>query len=261
MAQISRKLLSATALAAVATGFGAMEARAAVDTFNVYVGYADSLRPSGFFPSPWLLDPGVVSESSTGQLFDSGAIRIQNTGTTVLNFTDFTVTMNGGGGPTYNFWNPLSVGVGQNGIFTQTFQYNFDSSDNSPNGASPPGNIFPLDPGGNGIGGCSSSAAAQATAGITATCNAEQPIVSFMENGTLFTLNDKGHILDTGWYDFVFQSPDGNESINWNLIGSEANRGGTVPEPSTWAMMLFGFGGLGFVAYRTKKDTRAAVAA
>jgi len=25
-----------------------------------------------------------------------------------------------------------------------------------------------------------------------------------------------------------------------------------VPEPSTWAMMLLGFGGIGFVAYRRK---------
>jgi hypothetical protein len=31
---------------------------------------------------------------------------------------------------------------------------------------------------------------------------------------------------------------------------------GTVPEPSTWAMMLLGFAGLGFTAYR--KARRAA---
>ena len=28
--------------------------------------------------------------------------------------------------------------------------------------------------------------------------------------------------------------------------------GGTVPEPSTWAMMLLGFGGMGFIAYRKR---------
>jgi PEP-CTERM motif len=27
---------------------------------------------------------------------------------------------------------------------------------------------------------------------------------------------------------------------------------GGVPEPSTWAMMLLGFGGVGFMAYRRK---------
>ncbi len=34
-----------------------------------------------------------------------------------------------------------------------------------------------------------------------------------------------------------------------------------VPEPSTWAMMLIGFGGLGFAAYRAGKGAKAAVTA
>ena len=34
-----------------------------------------------------------------------------------------------------------------------------------------------------------------------------------------------------------------------------------VPEPSTWAMMLVGFGGLGFAAYRAKRSAKAAVTA
>jgi hypothetical protein len=35
-----------------------------------------------------------------------------------------------------------------------------------------------------------------------------------------------------------------------------------VPEPSTWAMLLLGFGGVGFGAYRrTKKGSPAIVAA
>jgi PEP-CTERM motif len=31
-----------------------------------------------------------------------------------------------------------------------------------------------------------------------------------------------------------------------------------VPEPSTWAMMLVGFGGLGFAAYRRRRGAVAA---
>jgi hypothetical protein len=35
---------------------------------------------------------------------------------------------------------------------------------------------------------------------------------------------------------------------------------GAVPEPSTWAMMLLGFAGLGFAGYRTSRKTVAAAA-
>jgi PEP-CTERM motif len=34
----------------------------------------------------------------------------------------------------------------------------------------------------------------------------------------------------------------------------------TVPEPSTWAMMLLGFAGLGYAAYRKTKNERTAFA-
>jgi hypothetical protein len=33
--------------------------------------------------------------------------------------------------------------------------------------------------------------------------------------------------------------------------------GTTVPEPSTWAMMLLGFAGLGFVTYRRRNTALA----
>jgi hypothetical protein len=35
----------------------------------------------------------------------------------------------------------------------------------------------------------------------------------------------------------------------------------TVPEPSTWAMMLVGFAGLGFVSYRASRRGVARLAA
>jgi PEP-CTERM motif len=33
----------------------------------------------------------------------------------------------------------------------------------------------------------------------------------------------------------------------------------TVPEPSTWAMMLLGFAGLGYAGYRRRREQRGAV--
>ena len=48
------------------------------------------------------------------------------------------------------------------------------------------------------------------------------------------------------------------EAANFSGIGNQAV--GAVPEPSTWAMMILGFAGVGFVAYR-RKSKPALVAA
>jgi PEP-CTERM motif len=46
------------------------------------------------------------------------------------------------------------------------------------------------------------------------------------------------------------------DSLAWNDVGSvQRTVTDAVPEPSTWAMMLIGFAGLGFVAYRRQKKT------
>jgi hypothetical protein len=72
------------------------------------------------------------------------------------------------------------------------------------------------------------------------------------------TFNDVNHVLDTLGYDFA--ADGSNESFNWRLIDSACSGpdcGGTigsVPEPSTWAMMILGFAGVGFMAYRRKQN-------
>jgi hypothetical protein len=51
-----------------------------------------------------------------------------------------------------------------------------------------------------------------------------------MENGNPFSVTDTGHIVDTGGWDFLYNSMfggDGNESIPWNLIATVTNPGGT----------------------------------
>ena len=233
------------AFAAFASGF-LFAPPAIANSIDIFVGYADSLRPSGFFPGPWIGDPGVVSESAASQAggFDAGAVRIDNNTGSAITIHNMTVTVFGG---TYNIWTDLVIGAGQKGIFTQLFAYDFDTSD--------PGYL----PGGIGIdathplGGCTNPAALSAAQ--IAACAANVPKVSFdiVVLATSMSGNDTGHILDTFGYDFVCCSSDGNESINWNLIGSAPGRGGTAPEPSS--ALLFGAGLLaaGFLRRRQKR--------
>jgi hypothetical protein len=238
---------------------------ARADSFSVFVGYADSLRASGFFPTPWLGASNVVSQSSPLQSFDTGAIRIDNTDTIPITITNFTITLNPNPAGTFattdvfSIWGSLTINPGQTGIFTQTSQFNFDSSDLGIFGGSSasPSDLAPSLAGNNGIGGCSSTATILAAANATevANCAANAPVISFMENGTLVVMTDTGQILNTGGYDFVSNSADGNESINWNEIGSGANRGGTgVPEPST--MFLLGSGLLSLCGITRRKLIR-----
>jgi hypothetical protein len=61
--------------------------------------------------------------------------------------------------------------------------------------------------------------------------------------------------LSTGKWDFVNNSnfgEDGNESISWNVIGSSANRGGTVPEPASLTLLASRL--VGFAAVRRRRS-------
>ena len=83
-------------------------------------------------------------------------------------------------------------------------------------------------------------------------------------NGTYATgINDASVIV--GYYLSNGFNSDGGflASIGHGFLASEhGSLASTVPEPSTWAMMLIGFAGIGFVTYRrTKKNTTALAAA
>ena len=213
----------------------------------VYVGYADNLRASGFFPNPWLGSPNVVSQTPTGQSLDAGAVRIDNTGTTSVVISSFTVTL--GGGEFFNIWSPLTILPGQTGIFTQTSSYNFDSSDYGLFGGGPV-NVDAAHP----LGGCTNPA----NASQVSSCLAYQPVVSFSASGTPASLLDTGHVLDTFGYDLInLGAPggDGNESINWNLIGTVATRGGSVtPEPASAFLLAGGVCALGLIQRRSRRQ-------
>jgi hypothetical protein len=76
-------------------------------------------------------------------------------------------------------------------------------------------------------------------------------VVSLTINGTSYNFKDTNNIL-SGW-------PGGSadETLPWSQIGDISFSSG-VPEPATWAMMLMGFAGLGFIGYRRAKTNGVA---
>jgi hypothetical protein len=166
--------------------------------FDLYVGYSDGLRGTGFFPNPWNGDPGITFLGGTAP-FDAGAIMIVNTSATALTINSVGVTINGttlGAGYAPAVWAasfPLTIGAGAALILTQTTQYNFDTSDIS---------FIPGATYGNLAMGC------------TPTC----PTVTIGWDGSaLQTFLDSTHTLDTGGFDFA--SNGRNEAFKWRFGG------------------------------------------
>lgn len=79
------------------------------------------------------------------------------------------------------------------------------------------------------------------------------PVVnSIVSNSTAGDNGDMYECLVTGQTGCTFAAF--YEGLNDNLPGTWTELASAVPEPSTWAMMLLGFAGLGFMAYRRKNN-------
>ena len=75
---------------------------------------------------------------------------------------------------------------------------------------------------------------------------------SFFRDNVIDLGSDFGPNIDlTFGYTLVADGPGG--------FGFDFAIGGAVPEPSTWAMLLIGFAGLGYAGYRRAREPRAAV--
>ena len=83
--------------------------------------------------------------------------------------------------------------------------------------------------------------------------NTYNPFSSFNSVVGNDTVTNVYLILDGGW------GGNGPQSLTLDSINVAVS--GAVPEPSTWAMMLLGFAGLGFAGYRKTKKSPAFAAA
>jgi hypothetical protein len=75
----------------------------------------------------------------------------------------------------------------------------------------------------------------------------------YIQGTGVFNLSVPGVTSATTFSNVMFSFGTGPDTF---LPGTPGNVGG-VPEPSTWAMMILGFVGVGFMAYRRKKNAAA----
>jgi hypothetical protein len=143
------------------------------------------------------------------------------------------------------------VGYGNTGAVSQSFattigqkyQLTFAYSDN-------PGSGF------------TSQSAAQAAVFVLGAGN------SSLLSTTIAHDNAVGGNLNWTLYSGSFIANSESTTLNFNTLFGQNNGGimldavavSAVPELSTWAMMLIGFAGVGFVAYRRSKKAAAAAA-
>ena len=78
--------------------------------------------------------------------------------------------------------------------------------------------------------------------------------LQFDVNGLLFTANGfEYNLFSRDGINMVLNTTDPNSGGNFqtDVLATTAAIA-AVPEPSTWAMMILGFAGMGFMAYRRK---------
>lgn len=179
---------------------------------NVFIGYADNIRPNPDMPVPWNGSPNTnFIGSPEGYPFDGGAIRLENNSSQPITVQSVVVKFpNHEPFPpnwlmpltrpvTFNLWGSFTVQPNTSTIITQTgedpsFPYNFDTSDL----------VMP---------------------GITCDIwvgpdNSPPEIIITLSTGETVTLYDKGHILDTGGRDQAMCPGNPNESYSWTAIGT-----------------------------------------
>jgi hypothetical protein len=203
-------------------------------TFNTYGDVAST--PSGF-----LLTATASPVGYAGIYFDYPAPITLNSITTLsTDFQMITGTFGAGGSPRFTFFDTLGnsawVYFGTplgGGTFSDPNPGQFQSTGNYASLSSTDARVFV-----NGFGGINTPNTGETWAQFIAAAG-----------GTL--ISDITIDVDGGWA----SAPEGQQVLinNFTVNGDVAVA--PVPEPSTWAMMILGFAGVGFMAYRRRKTT------
>jgi hypothetical protein len=219
-------LSAGSVLAIPATRAAASPSVQTAGGLSVFVGYAEdkeinSPDPAAF-PVPWAGAPNttflgntVPGQAACGTLavcYDTGAIRLDNPGSTPVTVSGVTVDDHSsvsGGKVFTNLWGSFTVPPGQSVILAANPPANNPGSDNFDTSSYPNNNCTPL---------------------------TVAPTVTITVNGVATTLADTTHVLDTGGIDRGSCSPKQNESIQWRPIGAPGGNDATLsiaPGPVT----------------------------
>ncbi len=232
----------------------------AVSPYAVSVGYADDLRPSPFFPSPWCGSASVALFAGSCTNIDSGAVMITNTGATSIVINDVSINLHPAiGSPTFALWAsflPFTLPAGMSAIFVQTTQYNLDSSDS------------PLP----GIGPSATNNCSAGPESSLAICTTNAPQVTITVGGVPTAYTDNGHTLDTGGFDAINAvpcpnpsetAPNCNESLQWRSItlscGLSCPGGSGVPEFNVPTAAVAAMGLLSLLVIRMVRSRPGAI--
>jgi hypothetical protein len=193
----------------------AVQTAAATSTaggLSVFVGYAEDKEtltpPPSDFPTPWAGAPNTVflggtvpGQAACGSLaacYDTGAIRLDNSGASPATVSNVSVDDHSslpGGKVFTNLWGSFTVPPGQSVILA----------------ANPPS----ANPGFDNFD----------TSGFPSSCTplSVPPTVTLSVAGIATTLVDSTHVLDTGGIDPGQCSPKHNESEQWRPIGASGS--------------------------------------
>ncbi|HEX3529965.1 MAG TPA: carboxypeptidase regulatory-like domain-containing protein, partial [Thermoanaerobaculia bacterium] len=173
---------------------------------DLFVGYADDLRPTPIFPTPWQGSPNVLFLGTRGNDFDGGAVRLDNTTDAPIPVDKVSVDLQrrSYNGPVFDLWPSFVIPPHSSAILTQTDTENFDTSDFPIYGCE-----FPIFPG-----------------------EKQTPKIAVTVHGLTTSYLDIAHVLDTGGFDANCQLL--NESRQWREVGVSGQISGQlVLRPAT----------------------------